>query len=458
MLFVFLSYWVQSVYESERDSLKKEITYSFKDVIRNIEDSLVQNILLSDIPGGKGFNDFNIRKEQLTHDSVNVIIKKSIDTTFSDEDTTIKVMVQEYSDTNINLTDAHLLPMLINWTSDTSIKGEMKLTSTLRVVELITDDFDKVMKDGKFPGNYDIITRTRSDKPNALSVDFYNDPESEFVYTASFQGSTMFILKRIWPSILFAVILFVAVLASFIMIYRNWRNQERLIDIKNDFVSNVTHELKTPISTVSVALEALSDFNVLNDKAKTEEYLNISKSELNRLKILVDKVLKMSLFEKTSNPINLEVFDLTTLISGIVSTLHLKHEQLGVEVDFKASEENSTIEADKIHFTNVIYNLLDNAVKYGGQQPKIQILLDRDESNIVLRIRDNGIGIHPQDKDKIFNRFYRSNTGMGHDVKGHGLGLSYVKSVLDRHQATINVESTIGEGSEFIIRINRYHG
>jgi two-component system, OmpR family, phosphate regulon sensor histidine kinase PhoR len=217
-------------------------------------------------------------------------------------------------------------------------------------------------------------------------------------------------------------------------------------------VSNVTHELKTPISTVSVAIEALSNFNVLQNPAQTKEYLEISKNELNRLTILVDKVLKMSIFEQKDLALKTEPINFKSLIENVLATMKLQFEKYHAQVDFDFTGNHFSLEGDAIHLTNVVYNLLENALKYSSE-PIISIRLAEENQSICLKIQDNGIGISEEYLPKIFDKFFRVPTGNVHNTKGYGLGLSYVKSVVEKHKGTIAVTSKTGTGSCFIINL-----
>ena len=240
---------------------------------------------------------------------------------------------------------------------------------------------------------------------------------------------------------------------AFGFIYRAWRKQQRLTAIKNDFISNITHELKTPITTVGVAIEALSSFDALSDPARTKEYLQISKQELNRLSILVDKVLKMSLFEKQEPELKLESIDLKQLIEEILASMKLQFEKYRAQIQFNTSGQNFELQADRIHLTNVLYNLIDNALKYSPERPAIQIDLAAGPSQLELQVSDRGIGIPAEFKDKIFDRFFRVPKGDAHNVKGYGLGLAYVASVVRQHRGQIGVESQAGVGSRFTLSL-----
>ncbi|HEY8967952.1 MAG TPA: HAMP domain-containing sensor histidine kinase, partial [Puia sp.] len=260
---------------------------------------------------------------------------------------------------------------------------------------------------------------------------------------------------RLGPQLLFSLVLVSVTILSFLLLYRNWRQQQKLIVLKNDFISNITHELKTPIATVSVAVEALKEFDALKDPVRTREYLEISTHELQRLSLLVDKVLKLSLFEKQEIELRKDEFDLKVLVEDIMASMRLQFEKYHANIHFQTDEEKFFLRADKLHFTSVIYNLLDNALKYSKAAPRVMVHLQGENEFVLLSVSDNGIGIPTSYLDKIFDKFFRVPTGDHHNVKGYGLGLSYVAYVVNRHGGEIRVRSEEGVGSHFTIKIPR---
>ena len=265
-------------------------------------------------------------------------------------------------------------------------------------------------------------------------------------------GYQPYIFKKIVYEIFFALFVFGITALSFWLIYRSFLEQKRLIILKNDFISNVTHELKTPITTVGVAIEAMSSFDALKNPAQTKEYLDISKNELNRLSLLVDKVLKMAAFEQKEMPLMLETLDLAVLTQQVLDSMKLQFEKYQATVSLEKTGADFNIEADRTHITSIIYNLIDNALKYGGDNPTIRLELQSPFYDFVrLSVTDSGQGIPPQYQDKIFDKFFRIPTGNVHNIKGHGLGLSYVASVVKQHGGKLNVESEAGKGSRFSV-------
>ncbi len=274
-------------------------------------------------------------------------------------------------------------------------------------------------------------------------------------YRAQFSNPATFILKKIAPQMVLSLALVAITFFSFASLYRNLVAQRKLGEIKNEFISNITHELKTPIATVSVAIEALRNFGGIQSPERTKEYLDISASELQRLGLLVDKVLKLSMFENKEIELKKEIFDWKQLTEEVMNTMKLQFDKHKAQTSFKTIGEGFLIDADKLHITSVVYNLLDNALKYSKESPQIEVALVAHPQYIELDVTDNGIGIPHEYKEKIFEKFFRIPTGDRHNTKGYGLGLSYVSHVVKRHNGFISVQSELGKGSTFTVKIPR---
>ena len=271
-------------------------------------------------------------------------------------------------------------------------------------------------------------------------------------YQAGFENPTAYLLKKISLQILFSLFLIAFTSVTFIFLYRNLVAQRKLTEMKNDFISNITHELKTPLATVSVAVEALRSFGGIQNPERTKEYLDISAAELQRLSLLVDKVLKLSLFENRELELKKEWVDLKPLTEEVLNTMKLQFEAHRAKVALTIDGQGFSIFADRLHITSVIFNLLDNALKYSKENPEINIRLYNNSNEIVLEVADKGIGIASDFKTKIFDKFFRVPNGDHHNIKGYGLGLSYVSHVIKRHGGTISVESEPGKGSLFTVK------
>ncbi|MGN6421171.1 MAG: sensor histidine kinase [Pseudobacter sp.] len=307
--------------------------------------------------------------------------------------------------------------------------------------------------------NYTIIKDSVSERQPGELIDPTRTNELLMGYASNYylryelHDTFRYIIRKLSPQIALSLLLIALTSFSFVLLYRNLVKQRRLTQFKNDLISNITHELKTPIATVSVAIEALKNFHAMDDPRRTEEYLDISNSELQRLSLLVDKVLRLSMFEKHQVDLKTERFDLSQLAEEVMASMRLQFEKAKASVQLHAEGEDLTINADRLHLTSVIFNLLDNALKYSGESPSITVIINRNDKGIQLIVSDNGVGIASAYQKKVFDKFFRVPSGNTHNVKGYGLGLSYVAYVVERHRGSIEVVSEPGEGSSFIIQL-----
>ena len=253
------------------------------------------------------------------------------------------------------------------------------------------------------------------------------------------------------PSLIFIAILMVTFAFTLFVITR----QRKITEMKNDFVNNMTHEFKTPISTISLAAQMLNDQAVAKSPQMFKHISGVINDETKRLRFQVEKVLQMSMFERQSNTMKLKEMDVDELINGVVNTFKLKVENIGGTIDAQFETEDPFGMVDEMHFTNVIFNLMDNAVKYKRADVPLHLEVRtwNEPGKLMVSVSDNGIGIKRDDLKKIFDRFYRVHTGNRHDVKGFGLGLAYVKKVIVNHKGTIKAESELGAGTKFIISL-----
>jgi len=281
---------------------------------------------------------------------------------------------------------------------------------------------------------------------------FPNDlqPQNHFLYVY-FPDTQGFILRNMWTVFLSSLLLFLVVGGVFYSSISTMFKQKKLAEIKNDFINNMTHEFKTPISTISLAVEVMKDGEVKKDKGKMNRYLNIIQDENRRLGTQVEKVLQMALLDKGEVKLRLDSVDIHGTIEQVLTNLSVQIEQKNGIVNLKLKADKSEIVADEVHLTNIIYNLLDNANKYSPENSEITICTENLANSLKISISDKGIGMTKDQMARIFERFYRVPTGNLHDVKGFGLGLSYVKKMVELHNGQIFVESKLGEGSKFEI-------
>jgi len=270
-------------------------------------------------------------------------------------------------------------------------------------------------------------------------------------YLATIGHYHVYLFKAILPQLIFAVILLLITTLAFRMAYVNLKNQRKLIALKNDFISNITHELKTPVSTVKVALEALLDFDMKKDPNRTKEYLEMAHSEMNRLDLLVNQVLNNSALEEGRPFIAMQPIDLNKLVEEVLFSMQTRFEQAHAEVRWEASEEEIPVHADKFHVHGVLVNLLDNSLKYCQNKPEISIQIQHENRETLVIVKDNGIGIPEEYLNKVFEKFFRVPTANLHNVKGYGLGLNYAALVMRQHRGGIKVKNSDTGGCQFTL-------
>jgi signal transduction histidine kinase len=272
-------------------------------------------------------------------------------------------------------------------------------------------------------------------------------------YAATMGGVRSLLLGRIRLEILFSLFVTTMIGGAFLLMFRSLRAQERLMEMKNDFIRNVTHELKTPVATVSVALEALASFRAMNNPEKTDEYLGIARHELERLNLLTDKVLKTAIFEDKGIVFSPESVDLSAVADKVINSFRLLFDREKASLTLKKEGDSFTLRGSEDHLTNMLYNLVENAFKYSPSLKDVSVTLRASPRQVEVSVADRGIGINPEYHQKIFEKFFRIPNGDIHTFKGHGLGLSYVAGVVRAHHGTIRVTSEPGKGSIFTVTL-----
>ena len=284
---------------------------------------------------------------------------------------------------------------------------------------------------------------------------FSNDPPNKMgVLKIHFPTMNSYIFSSVRfmiPALFFTVVLCIAFIFTLYVIFR----QKKVTELKNDFINNMTHEFKTPISTISLASQMLTDGSVTKSPQMLQHITGIINDETKRLRFQVEKVLQISLFDQQKATMKMCELDAGELLTGVVNTFALKVEKNGGTIATQMEAQNSKIFADEMHLTNVVFNLMDNAVKYKRDDEPLRLTIHtwNEHGKFCLSIQDNGIGIKKENLRRIFDRFYRVHTGNLHDVKGFGLGLAYVKKVIQDHHGSIRAESELGVGTKFIIVI-----
>lgn len=268
-----------------------------------------------------------------------------------------------------------------------------------------------------------------------------------------FPKKRLFILQQIWLPVLSSMLFIGIVIFCFIYAIKVIIKQKNLSEIKNDFINNMTHEFKTPIATVSLAVEALQDPDLVNQDTFRNRYIGIIKDENKRLGSQVEKVLQAATLEKKDFKLNMELLNIQDILEAVKAHILLQVENKGGEIILDTKLSDPYLEADAFHLAHILNNLLDNAIKYCNSEPLIRLNAWEDNGFIMISVKDNGIGMSKEAVRKIFDKFYRVPTGNVHDVKGFGLGLAYVKTMLEAHHGEIQVNSELGKGSTFTIKL-----
>ena len=320
---------------------------------------------------------------------------------------------------------------------------EFAIVNRSATIEYCTSGYEQNMKNEDNVYSQILFPKTK-DSNITLNVVF--PTKSDYVFSS---------VKFMLPSLAFILLLMALFVFTVILILR----QKKLSEIKNDFINNMTHEFKTPISSISLAAQMLDDPAVVKSPSLLKQASTVIKDETKRLRFQVEKVLQMSMFDRTSATMKLQEVDADSVIYSVVNTYNLKVEKFGGTLTANLNSDDPIVNVDEMHFTNVIFNLLDNAIKYRREDvaPVLTVSTSNpDDSHITIVVEDNGIGIKRDDLKKIFEKFYRVSTGNRHDVKGFGLGLAYVHKMITLFGGTIKAESEVGKGSKFIITLPLY--
>lgn len=261
------------------------------------------------------------------------------------------------------------------------------------------------------------------------------------------------ILQQMKWMIVGAVFFTIMIIAAFYVTVTALLRQKKLSEIKNDFINNMTHEFKTPLATISLAVDALRNDKVMQDRTKMDYFSSIIKEENKRMNKHVETILQAAVMDRQELQLNKQPIHVHDLIHEIMDNYILQLEEKQGTADLNLSARQDYIEADPVHFRNLISNLIDNAVKYSKENLVLKITTHSTSKNLVIRVEDNGIGMSKETVRRIFEKFYRAHTGNIHNVKGFGLGLSYVKTIVDAHNGKIKVESVLGKGSAFTLEL-----
>ena len=268
-----------------------------------------------------------------------------------------------------------------------------------------------------------------------------------------FPDKQSYIISQMSVILVVAIALILLLIFSFYYTIHTIFRQKRLSEMKNDFINNMTHEFKTPISTISLACQTLNDEDIPKDESLYKNYIKVIDEENTRLGSMAEKILQTAIIDKGTMQLKPEIINMHKVITNAIDRIKMQIEQKDGTIKTDLQATNPVVRADRFHMTNVVFNLLDNANKYSLKEPYIIVKSHNKPNGLQIEITDNGIGISKANQRKIFDKLYRVPTGDIHDVKGFGLGLNYVKAIIDKHHGTIDIQSELNKGSTFIIFI-----
>ncbi len=322
--------------------------------------------------------------------------------------------------------------------------------------QLMARDIDSDYEYAIYSGG--LATKIRSedfkkDSPGTYGIPIFESENTNYEFYINFKDKKKEVLSSIALMALLSIVFTLIIIVAYSSALSQLIKQRQISQIKTDFINNMTHEFKTPIATINLALDSVKNPKIAGDPEKVRRYMGMIREENRRMHAQVENVLRMSKLEKNELNIKKDRVDLHELTGEAISHIELivDDRQGYVQTHFGALQ--SSVLASESHFTNVIVNILDNAVKYSTGKPKIDVYTENVKNYIILKIRDQGKGMSKSVQKKVFEKFYREHTGDIHDVKGHGLGLAYVKQIVTDHHGQVMVESEKGKGSTFIIKL-----
>jgi two-component system phosphate regulon sensor histidine kinase PhoR len=419
-LIYFQALWLSTAVDTKQKQLRENIFVASTEAAENLMEDY--NRLLSlNKPNKNLFNDDNLKMEVLrpsvierySKEEINAILKRSMNKHF------LEGIHFEFA------------------VSDNSLNGN----------QIQSDNFMKYFLDSLHNTNFAIPLES------SPGSDYENLTKEEFLVIIV-PNQEQIIFKEIFWYIFGTVIFTLIIITAFFLTIRTLIKQKKLSEIKSDFINNMTHEFKTPIATISLAVDALKNEKVIGDKEKSAYFINIIKEENIRMNKQVEVILQASLLDKKEIEINIKEVSAELLIKKSIDNIKLQLQEKQGQIIEEYSATNDVIMADEVHFVNLIGNLLDNAIKYSKPEGLIiRVFTENRGNELIISIKDNGLGMSRETLGRIFEKFYRAHTGNIHNVKGFGLGLGYVKTMVEAHKGKIKAESSLGIGSTFIISL-----
>lgn len=447
-LMLIQGYWIRSAYKVNRANFVRTVGEAARDVIMNLEK----------MDMARRFNqmgDQDDRSESAINriDSVNKVLLKEMRSINSRKD--LEVFYNKFfmarelmEDRMFSLDERVFRPKVSSSVVDSLLTIQFKARNMkTQWIFAIYNPFNREMTiQGDKKYQKELLDPSSGFHFELFPDDMHTHPDFLLLY---FPNEMQYIIGQVWPLVAVSLVLIIIIILSFTYTLIIFYRQRRLSELKNDFINNMTHEFKTPVSTISLACEALNDKDIKKSDELYQSYINIINEENKRLGAMAERILQSARLEKGDLQLNREITDMHEILNEVVRNIGIQVEIKDGQIikDFRAQQ--SLVLADRMHIVNVVQNLLDNANLYTPVKPVITVATHDEQGGIVFSVQDNGIGISKADQKKIFDKLYRVPEGNIHNFKGFGLGLSYVKAVVDQHGGWIRLESELKKGTKF---------
>lgn len=453
-------FWLQKAIQFTEQDFDKNVFQSLYDISNDIENIKISPIL-TEVLGGKHIHKF---KEDLIMKTVDENGETTSlfykDTMSAEKYAAIREQIEEAMPMEIDNIQQMMAEQMTSLTPIQELLDTTKVNAIIKkalanhginlcfkfgITEFAPNNFVLISQNTPFVELYktkyfiELFPRSIIDQRKSLRL--YFPDKDKYIYTS------------IWKIIASSAFFFILTVVAFVLAFQIIFKQKKLSDMKNDFINNMTHELKTPIATISIAGEMLRDNSISSNEDNRKKYANIIIEENKRLGNHVEKVLQIARLENGELELNKADRSINDIIENVANRFLLQLEDLGGEIQLNLNAQQDIFKVDELHFSNMINNLIDNAIKYNDKSPLIKINTFNTITGIVIEVQDNGIGLSKEDQGKIFDKFYRVSKGNVHDVKGFGLGLSYVMTIVEGHLGKISLESKLKEGTKFSIQI-----
>jgi two-component system phosphate regulon sensor histidine kinase PhoR len=452
-LMVIQVYWIRDAVKLKQSIFAKDVEQAIEQVIFKIDKTRLEERIIKQ----RKFYEENLNSLK-AYDSLNQVLHYNYNNISSQTD--VDKFVQ-----NSNVANKILSDLTFNYNQQEPgnfYYSKKALINTLITQALKEKDINTKFEFGIYsPATNSMILQQTGKYPEALQnesfvfdlaplVSLFSPPNKLLIY---FPEQKRFIISQLWQMLFVSIVLFLVIIISFSFSIYTILRQKRLSIMKTDFINNMTHEFKTPISTIALACEALKDSDIQKTEALYDNYLGIISEENGRLGLMAEQILQTAILDKGQLKLKKSSNNMHDIINAAIGSKKMAIDAKGGSIKLQLLATHLEVMGDNIHLTNIIINLLDNAIKYCIVTPEIVVNTTNRGNMILIRINDNGIGISKSNKNKIFEKLYRVPTGNIHNFKGFGLGLSYVKAIVEQHEGVVSVDSELGKGSVFMVQL-----